>query len=107
LPAVSDWLKQAEATRRIIGENYADTPEPEKLTATVKENVLVQLENLRTHPAVASALQRGDLHLHGWVYEIETGRVYGFDPANGQFLAITTQQAPAGMTGRPGVTRGI
>jgi carbonic anhydrase len=107
LPAVADWLKQAEATRRIIGENYADTPEEEKLTATVKENVLVQLENLRTHPAVASALQRGDLHLHGWVYEIETGRVYGYEPGSGQFKAVTTQQAPAGMTGRPAMARGI
>jgi carbonic anhydrase len=107
LPAVAAWLKQAEATRRIIGENYADTPEEEKLTATVKENVLVQLENLRTHPSVASALQRGDLHLHGWVYEIESGRVYGYDPANGQFQPVTTQQAPVGMTGRPAMARGI
>jgi carbonic anhydrase len=107
LPAVASWLKQAEATRRIIGENYADTPEEEKLTATVKENVLVQLENLRTHPAVASALQRGDLHLHGWVYEIETGRVYGYHPESGQFKAVTTQQAPVGMSGRPAMARGI
>jgi carbonic anhydrase len=107
MPAVAAWLKQAEATRRIMGENYADTPEDEKLTATVKENVLVQLENLRTHPAVASALQRGDLHLHGWVYEIETGRVYGYDPANGLFQPVTTQQAQVGMTGRAAAVRGI
>ena len=94
LPAVRQWLSHAESTRRIIKENYADLEGPERLTAAIKENVLVQLENLRTHPTVASRLAKGQLHLHGWVYEIETGKVYAFDPENGQFapLAETSGQ---------------
>ena len=94
LPAVRQWLSHAESTRRIIKENYADFEGSERLTAAIKENVLVQLENLRTHPTVASSLAKGQLHLHGWVYEIETGKVYAFDPENGQFapLAETSGQ---------------
>jgi carbonic anhydrase len=87
--AVRSWLSHAESTRRIIEENYASlTDDSARLTATVEENVLVQLEHLRTHPTVAAALGRKALNLHGWVYEFETGQVFGYHPQNGQFIPI-------------------
>ena len=46
----------------------------------IQEKVLVQLENLRTHPAVAAGLASSRLKLHGWVYKIETGQVFAYDP---------------------------
>lgn len=89
LPCVAAWLKHAEATRQIVQENYAHIKEPQhRLTAAVEENVLVQLENLRTHPSVAAALVRGTLKLHGWVYKIETGQVFAYDPEVNQFISI-------------------
>jgi carbonic anhydrase len=89
LPAVKDWLAHAEATSRIIKENYSHIEnEQAKLTAAVEENVLVQLENLRTHPSVAAAMMRGDLKIHGWVYKFETGQVFAYEPEHGQFLPI-------------------
>lgn len=88
LPAVSSWLSHAEMTRRIIRENYGHLEEDRLLTATIEENVLVQLENLRTLPAVGSRLVRGDLHLHGWVYKIETGEVFAYDVENAQFVKL-------------------
>lgn len=88
LPTVAAWLRYAEATRHIIRENYGHLEGERLLTATVEENVLVQLENLRTLPSVAARLRRGDLHLHGWVYKIETGEVFAYDPGSGQFVPI-------------------
>jgi carbonic anhydrase len=88
LPAVSAWLSHAETTRRIMSENYSHLEGDRLLTATVEENVLVQLENLRTLPAVGSRLVRGDLHLHGWVYKIETGEVFAYDVENAQFVKL-------------------
>ena len=88
LPAVSSWLSHAETTRRIMHENYGHLEGPQLLTATIEENVLVQLENLRTLPAVRSRLVRGDLHLHGWVYKIETGEVFAYDVEHAQFVKL-------------------
>jgi carbonic anhydrase len=89
LPAVRSWLGHAESTHRIIEENYSHITEPAaRLTATVEENVLVQLEHLRTHPTVAAALGRDALNVHGWVYKFETGQVFGYDPQQGQFVPI-------------------
>lgn len=95
LPTVRSWLGHAETTRRIMRENYGHLEGQSLITATVQENVLSQLENLRTHPVVAARLARGTLHLHGWVYKIETGDVFSYDAATSQFTPITS--LPAAM----------
>ena len=100
LPAVSSWLSHAEMTRRIIRDNYGHLDGDCLLTAAIEENVLVQLENLRTLPAVGSRLVRGDLHLHGWVYEIETGEVFAYDVGNAQFVKLAEYPPPI-ETGLP------
>lgn len=88
MPAVAAWLSHAEATRRIVKENYSHLSGDACLTAAIEENVLVQLENLRTHPSVASRLARRELKLHGWVYNFERGEVFAYDHEAGQFLAL-------------------
>jgi carbonic anhydrase len=94
LPAMAAWLHNAETTGRIVRDNYAHLKGDALLTATIEENVLVQLENLRTLPAVASRLVKGDLKLHGWVYKIETGEVFAFDPQQGQFVPLAEYRFP-------------
>lgn len=93
MPAMTAWLGHAESTRRIIREKYNDRTGAALLTATVEENVLVQLENLRTHPPVAARLAAGKLKLHGWVYKFETGEVFAYDPLKGQFLPLAEATA--------------
>jgi carbonic anhydrase len=98
LPAVEALLRHAEATRRIIRENYAHITEPRaRLMATIEENVLVQLENLRTHPSVAAAMSRHDVRLHGWVYKFETGEVFAYQPDQQQFSALSEYPEKATM----------
>lgn len=94
LPAVAAWLRHAETTGRIVRENYSHLDGHRLLTATIEENVLVQLENLRTLPAVASRLIKGNLKLHGWVYKIETGEVFAYDPRSGQFVPVAEYRFP-------------
>ncbi|MEO1984766.1 MAG: carbonic anhydrase [Fuerstiella sp.] len=89
LPAVRNWLSYADATQRIMRGNYQHISEATaRLTATVEENVLVQLEHLRTHPSVAAALARKALNIHGWVYKFETGQVFAYGPQAGQFVPV-------------------
>jgi carbonic anhydrase len=92
LPTVRSWLGHAEATRRILAENYPQCTGEERINITIQENVLVQLENLRTIPVVAARLASGRLALHGWVYRIDTGEVFAYDVAHGQFLPLARYQ---------------
>jgi carbonic anhydrase len=104
LPAVRNWLTFADATGRIMRENYQHITEANaRLTATVEENVLVQLEHLRTHPAVAAALARKQLNIHGWVYKFETGQVFTYRPNQGQYVSIAASPSPAKGSGLPSI----
>jgi carbonic anhydrase len=88
LPALRKWLEHAETTQRILRTKYSGLAGSERLETAIQENVLAQLEHLRTHPAVAAALARREIHLHGWIYRIDSGDVFAFDPVTGQFEPI-------------------
>ena len=94
LPLVKQWLDNAEATRRIAKTRYAHLEGEDLLEVVVAENVLVQIEHLRTQPAVAAALARGAVRLHAWVYAIETGHVHAYDPEQGQYAPIEGKLVP-------------
>lgn len=88
MPAVAEFLKHSEATRRILQAKYRTGSKAARIEIAVQENVLTQLENLQTHPAVAVALAQGKLTLHAWFYEIESGGVYGYDTTAAQFVPL-------------------
>ncbi len=86
MPLVYDWLLQTEATRRVLTENYSHCSHEDQLDIAVAENVLTQLENLRTYPIVRAKLHRNELVLHGWIYDIEGGKVLAYDANLHEFV---------------------
>jgi carbonic anhydrase len=100
LPIMATWLGNAEATRRIMLARYQHLTGDELLEVVVAENVLVQIEHLRTQPAVAAALARGALRLHAWVYTIETGEVFAYDANKGQYEPIAGALVPVPQSKR-------
>ena len=100
LPLVAAWLKHAEATRAIIRENYPDCQGEDLLNAAIRENALVQLDNLCTYPAVAARLAKSSLTLHGWIYQIESGQILAYDSEASHFVPIRVEQPLTGITRR-------
>lgn len=90
-PTVATWVDKASAVRDRVVEKYGELSPEERLDATIKENVLMQLENLRTHPAVSAALEQGTLRLHGWMFSIATGEVLAYDAATDDFACCYQQ----------------
>lgn len=93
-PAVKSWLCHAESTRRLMKENYSHLEGDALLNATIEENVIAQVECLRTHPSVRVRLARGELAIYAWVYKIESGDVFQYESGHRQFLAILDGPAP-------------
>lgn len=79
MPLVYDWLKHAESTRRLVMENYPHYKGKDLMEILVAENVLIQIENLKTYPMVRARLHQGRLKIYGWIYNIETGNVLAYD----------------------------
>jgi carbonic anhydrase len=85
MPNVEDWLRHHAQPVRDILAQAGRLGGPDELAQAVDANVLVQLENLRTHPSVADALAAGRVTLHGWVYDIASGEVRAYNEAWKQF----------------------
>lgn len=95
LPSVQEWLNHAEAARRTVMDNQQGEPtDAELLDALTCQNVVSQLTNLRTHPAIASRVAGGKVRLHGWVYAVDTGEVRVYQEATGRFVPASALVAP-------------
>ncbi|MEJ1097990.1 MULTISPECIES: carbonic anhydrase [unclassified Pseudoxanthomonas] len=88
MQSVSDWLKHADVARVVAAENASTLDEAAKLRCLTEENVICQLEHLRTLPAVAAAVAKGRLRIHGWVYDIAHAGLRVFDASAGRFVEV-------------------
>jgi carbonic anhydrase len=91
LPAVARWLHYADSALAAVDADHADAPVEARLDALVHENVLAQLDNLLTHAAVADAIRNKQLRVHGWVYDIGSGRVDNYDARIQRFVPLTAE----------------
>lgn len=87
MPAVSNWLRYADSAR-VVNEARQHQDQPSKVASMVRENVIAQLANIQTHPSVRLALEEGRVTLHGWIYDIESGRIDAFDGRTGSFVSL-------------------
>ena len=93
LPHVKEWLGFSKAAVAVVDELFPDASEEERMAELLKQNVILQLAHLRTHPTVAARLARGDLRVHGWVYDIKTGEVEAFDEDKNAFVPVSARYA--------------
>jgi carbonic anhydrase len=88
MPTVNAWLQNAEAALSVVEARNAFVNESQKLEELIEENVLLQLNHLRTHPSVAGRMAQGKLSVYGWVYDIGNGHVNVHEVATNKFVPI-------------------
>ncbi len=95
-PGIAEWFSHASATRQILARKYPTVTGPERHMIGTEENVLVQLNNISTHPMVATLLATGELRMAGWYYDIATGAVLQYSARTGRFESLV--QGDEGVT---------
>jgi carbonic anhydrase len=93
LPHVREWLGYSRAAVEITREIYSDLNDHDRMLMLLEQNVILQLNHLKTHPAVAVAMAKGELQLHGWVYDIADGEVYAYDESHNNFEPVSKRYA--------------
>lgn len=88
LPHVTAWLNHSQAALQVVNATQPDLSGEERLRALIEQNTLAQIQNLKTHPHVAAKLAAGHIHLHAWVYEIESGKVLAYEESLGRFVPL-------------------
>ena len=96
MPTVKSWLKNAHAALS-VAESLAEPDEKPSalLRRLTEENVLLQMQHLRTHPSVAGAMAREELTISGWVYDIGTGEVRISENGGRAFHMVKTEDEEA------------
>mgnify|MGYP003571693075 CR=1 FL=1 len=73
---VKTWLKLGMPAKKRTLENQKFTTEQEMYRATERNSIRHQLDNLMTYPEIIKRVKEGELTIHGWYYDIETGDIY-------------------------------
>ncbi|HUI83510.1 MAG TPA: carbonic anhydrase [Candidatus Binatia bacterium] len=89
LPALQAWMRHALPARERLLRDDAGVSREQKLLRLTGYNVLTQMDNLKTLPAVEAGLAGGSLELHGWIYDIGEGAILSADPATGAFEPLS------------------
>lgn len=94
LPAVAKWVAYADRARAVVLESPNRDSEQKMLERLTQENVLAQLDNLRTLPSVAAKLKAKTLAIHGWLYDIASGEFRVWDAKREEWRGLQ-KVAPA------------
>ena len=95
LPHVKEWLCHCRVATEVVKERCgcSELNAQEHLQLVTEENVVQQMQHLRTHPAVAAKIATGHVKLHGWFYNIETAAVTCYDEESGKFAPMSETYA--------------
>ena len=76
---IPEWLEHSQEVRLAVEKKYGTPEECTDLAAREKEieqeNIRFQLENLRTYRSVKGAEKDGRIHLHGFYYDLDSGKL--------------------------------
>jgi carbonic anhydrase len=94
-PALSNWIEFGRPAQTHV--DAQGLTGHERHQAIVEANVLLQMENLRTYPAVRRALAGNRLELHAWVYDLANCQMRFYDADLNRFVLFspTTSRATA------------
>ncbi len=85
MPALQSWMRHSLPARERLLRDHRDLPRNDELRLLTEYNVLTQLENVKTHPAIEERLGKGELGVEGWVYDIGAGSVRRANQDTGAF----------------------
>jgi carbonic anhydrase len=88
LPRARRWLNHVQAAFAHKQPANAAEGESAELASLIRGNVVAQLMNLHAQPAVVRAEAASRLTVHGWYYDILTGRIEEYDEVKKRFAPL-------------------
>ncbi len=93
LPHVREWIGYSRGAAEMVEELGKGCSDEEKMKMLIQQNVVLQIQHLKTHPSVLRRMAKNELTLHGWVYDIKTGAVDAYDQATDTFSPVDDHYA--------------
>ncbi len=88
LPKARRWLEHVEAAFAYLQPLNPADGESAELASLIRGNVVAQLKNLQAQLPVRNAMAEGRLTVHGWYYDILSGRIEEWDEGQKAFVGL-------------------
>lgn len=85
---ISNWLAIADPVRKKILLELPEKSATLQQRAAEEAALLLSLENLLSFPFILARVEKGDLHLHGWYFDMESGELFSYDPGQRHFILL-------------------
>lgn len=85
---VHAWMDVISPARDAVKAAADMSPDIDAQKALEQAAVRLSLSNLLTYPFVAEAVKKGEVQLHGVIFDIAEGTLRMLDPQSGQFVTI-------------------
>ncbi len=87
---IDPWMAIMAAAREEVAHNYPDASLDDQCALCERAAIGVSLANLMTFPFVKRAVESGDIHLHGWYFDMEHGELF-IRKADGEYKPLSHQ----------------
>ncbi len=90
---LESWLKHGEAALDKIKNGFIVNPSLSKHNQLSQVNVLQQMEHIISYPFIRERIEKKQLRVHGWWFDIARADVYSYEPDLHQFILIDEKEA--------------
>lgn len=92
-PHFESWLKYGAGAVEKVKNGFIINPSLSKHNQISQVNVLQQMEHIESYPFVRERVEKKQLQIHGWWFDIAQADVYCYESGVGQFVLIDEKEA--------------
>lgn len=92
-PHMESWLKYGEESVNRVKNGLVLNPSLSEHNQVSQANVLLQMEHIASYPFVRERIEKKQLHVHGWWFDIAQADVYCYEKDQNSFVLIDEDEA--------------
>lgn len=92
-PHLQSWLIYAEESFKKVKKGFTLNPALSEHNQISQVNVLQQMEHISSYPFIRDRLEKKQLRIHGWWFDIAQADVYCYEQELNQFVLIDENES--------------
>lgn len=92
-PHVASWLKFGEESVKKVRKGFMINPSLAEHNQISQVNVLQQMEHIKSYAFIRDRIEKKQLRVHGWWFDIAQADVYCYEQDLNQFVLIDENEA--------------
>jgi carbonic anhydrase len=91
-PHLESWLKYGKESLNKVREGFILDPKLSEQNQISQVNVLQQIEHIKSYPFIRQRLEKNQVRVHGWWFDIAEADVYCYEQNINQFVLIDEKE---------------